>query len=236
MLWAVSAEAQQPVVEVAAWRFPPYAYVDERGQLRGRALETVGKALTVMGYQPRMVLMPFKRCLASMQDGHMPIMLPCAVSDERSKYMQFSDPIYQITTALWKRGKDLSDCWQDYADLKGLRIGVGLGYSYGEKWEMAVASGTFTLKPAAGSSAELTHFRMAADNRIDMFISDLKVGRYLKEKYAPEFDDIYPCPKKVGSDRPFAAAVSRKYFKDNGLSPDAFLERFNAILKKMAAP
>jgi len=197
-------------------------------------VETVKKVLAAMGYTPRIVPMPFKRCLANMQDGNMPIMLPCAASEERLTYMRYSDPVYHITTVLWKKGRDMADCWRDYDDLAGLRIGVGLGYSYGAKWDEAVASGTFSLDFSGGKSPELTHFQMAAAGRVDMFISDLSVGLFLKKQYAPKFDDIYPCPKRIGEDRPFGAPISLKYFKDHGLSPDAFLDRFNSVLREVS--
>ena len=233
LLCTLPVRAQGPVLEVAAWIFPPFAHLDASGEFQGQSVETVKKVLTIMGYTPKMVAMPFKRCLANMQDGHMPIMLPCATSEERRTYMQYSDPVYHITTVLWKRGGDLEDCWRDYDDLAGLRIGVGLGYSYGAKWDEAAASGKFVLDFSGGKSPELTHFQMAAVGRIDMFISDLSVGLFLKNRHTPEFDDIYPCPKRIGEDRPFGAPISRKYFEDHGLSPDAFLDRFNAALKEV---
>ncbi|WP_264983720.1 substrate-binding periplasmic protein [Pseudodesulfovibrio portus] len=232
-LCVVPVRAQGPTLEVAAWVFPPFAYVDDSGELQGRAVETVKRALAAMGYTPKMVLMPFKRCLANMQDGHMAIMLPCATSEERRAYMQYSDPVFHITTVMWKKGSDMSSCWRDYQDLAGLRIGVGLGYSYGAKWDEAVASGAFTLDSSGGKSPELTHFQMAAAGRIDMFISDVNVGRFLKNRHAPEFDDIYPCPKVIGAERPFGAPISRKYFEDKGLSADEFLKRFNSVLRAL---
>ncbi|MCJ2164852.1 transporter substrate-binding domain-containing protein [Pseudodesulfovibrio sp. S3-i] len=231
-LFVVPARAQGQVLEVAAWSHPPYAYVGDSGKWQGQAVEAVEKVLVSMGYAPRFVALPFKRCLASMRHGDLSIMLPCAISEERSRYMQFSDPVYRISTVLWKKGSNMENCWQDYDDLAGLRIGVGLGYSYGANWDEAVATGIFVLEFAVGKSPILNHFQMAAEGRIDMFISDLKVGYYLKAKHAPRFDDIYPCPKKIGKDRAFGTPISRKYFENHGLSPDAFIDRFNAILKE----
>lgn len=201
----------------------------------GEAVETVRKVLVAMGYQPKIVVMPFKRCLLTMQEGHMPLMLPCAFSKERAEYMPFSDPIFYINTVLWKRGGDLTGCWNEYSDLAGLRIGVGLGYSYGKEWDNAVAKKIFSLEPTPGKSAELTHFRMAADGRIDMFISDLEVGRFLKAQHSLEFDTVFPCPKLIGERRPFGMPVSRRYFEEHNLSTEAFLERFNSILQTISS-
>lgn len=234
LLWAVPVRALGPTLEVAGWVFPPYSYVDSSGELRGEGVETVRQVLVAMGYQPKIVVMPFKRCLLTMQEGHMPLMLPCAFSSERSEYMEFSNPVFYINTVLWKKGEGLAGCWNDYGDLAGLRIGVGLGYSYGEEWDKAVARKNFSLEKTPGKSAELTHFRMAADGRIDMFISDLEVGRFLKAQHAPEFDLIFPCPKLIGEGRPFGMPISRKYFKEHNRSPEAFLERFNSILQTIS--
>lgn len=233
--FAMPARAQESGFEVAVWVFPPFAYVDDDGRIQGRAVEAVRETLFAMGYTPNLVVMPFKRCLASMREGAMPMMLPCATSKERREYMAFSDPVYHITTVLWKKGGDRSKCWQDFSDLAGLRIGVGQGYSYGTKWDEAVATDAFSLDYARGASAELTHFRMAADDRIDMFISDLNVGLFIKERHAPAFDNITPCPKRIGENRPFGVPVSRKYFEDRGMSADAFLSRFNTALEAVLA-
>lgn len=233
LLFAVPINAQERIIEVAAWRFPPYAYVDSSGELRGIAVETVKEVLIAMGYKPKMVLMPFKRCLMSMQQGSMPLMLPCAFSDERSKYLRYSQPIYHITTHLWHRDGD-TDCWDDYPDLIGLRIGVGLGYSYGKQWDEAVAKYNLKLQPTPGNSAESTHFLMLDDGRIDMFISDFEVGKFVKNQGAPRFDNIYPCPKKIDADRPFGAAISRAYFNEHDLPLDDFLNRFNTLLEEIA--
>jgi len=237
VIWlsALPAMAQGAVLEVGVWIFPPYAYFDDAGRLQGQAVETVEETLFAMGYTPKLVVMPFKRCLESMRDGLIPMMLPCATSEERRGYMAFSDPVHHITTVLWKRGANMADCWDDYGDLAGLRIGVGQGYSYGPGWDRAVATRNFSLDYARGPSAEQTHFRMAADNRIDMFICDLNVGLFIKDRNAPEFDDIYPCPKVIGENRPFGAPVSLKYFKEHGLSSEEFLTRFNAAMSGVKA-
>lgn len=237
VILAVCLLAETPVTaggpdfEVALWGFPPYGYVDDEGMEQGEAVDAMRRVLMAMGYTPRFKPMPFKRCLSFMHEGRMPMMLPCAVDADRLTYMRYSDPIYHITTVLWKKGADLSGCWQDYPDLAGLKIGVGLGYSYGKTWDEVAAEGNFILDVASGKSPETTHFQMATEGRIDYFISDLGVGRFIKEQNAPRFDDIHPCPKIIGEARPFGAPVSRKYFEDRGLSPDEFLSRFNVILK-----
>lgn len=236
LFFALPIGAQEQSFEVAAWRFPPYTYVDASGEIKGHAVETVKKVLVAMGYRPKMILMPFKRCLKNMQEGSIPIMLPCAFSHERSMYMQYSNPIYHITTVLWKKSRNISDCWRNYSDLVGFRIGIGLGYSYGKQWDEAVSAYRLNLNPTPGNSPELTHFRMLAQNRIDLFISDLEVGRSIKTQNAPHFDNIYPCPKKIGEDRPFGATISRKYFEEHGLSPEEFLNRFNSILEEITYP
>ena len=230
-LAAAPVAAGGPDFEVALWGFPPYGYSDEKGMEQGEAVDTMRRVLLAMGYTPRFTAMPFKRCLAVMREGLMPMMLPCAVDADRLTYMQYSAPIYHITTVLWKKGPDLSGCWQDDKDLDGRTVGVGLGYSYGKTWDEIVAARTVSLDVASGKSPEMTHFQMTMEGRIDYFISDLGVGQFIKEQHAPRFDDVYPCPKIIGEARPFGAPVSRKYFEDRGLYAAEFLDRFNAVLQ-----
>ena len=186
-----------------------------------------------MGYEPKFTLMPFRRCLDSMKDGLIPIMLPCVINESRLVYMQYSDPVYYIDSVLWKKGKDSSNCWNDFKDLSGLRIGASLGYAYGPDWDEAVAKQIFQVDYVGGRDPETAHFSKILVNRSDMFICEKRLGQFLKEKHSPKFDSIHFCPKSAGLGRPFCTPISRKYFKDNRLDPYEFLKKLNEELAKI---
>ena len=235
-LAAGTVRAQGPVFEVAAYLLPPASGLDEDGNLRGETVELIRRVLSAMGYTPKFRVLPFRRCLEAMRDGTSPMMLPCVVSIERQAFMRFSDPVDFMHTVLWKKGAGKAGCWKTLGDLAGLRIGVIEGYYYGPKWQEALAAGTFRVEGSIGRDPNRSNFRMLVEGRVDMAVCDLRLGRFLKEKHAPQFDDVHPCPGEIGSATPLCAPVSLRYFRDHGLSPEGFLARFNAHLKDLRAP
>ena len=123
-LAAGSVRAKGPVFEVAAYLLPPMSGLDKGGNLRGETVDVIGRVLSAMGYTPKFKVLPFRRCLAAMRDGAVPLMLPCAVNIERQAFMRFSDPVDFMHTTLWKKGAGESGCWETLGDLAGRRIGV----------------------------------------------------------------------------------------------------------------
>ena len=77
---------------------------------------------------------------------------------------------------------------------------------------------------------------MLVEGRVDMAVCDRGHGLFLKKKYAPLFDDIHLCPGEIGPATPLRTPVSLRYFKNHGLSPEEFLDRFNSRLKELRAP
>lgn len=225
----LSAVQLKPIV-IGAFIYPPAAYLDDTGTLTGVTVEAVRTILQNMGYKPSFKVMPLKRCLADMQDGTLPVMLPCIVNIDRLEYMRYSEPVYYIDSVLWKNGQDLTGCWDNFEDLRGLRIGASNGYAYGPEWDGAVKRKVFKVDIVASSNPEFSHFAKLVAGRTDMFICGRTQGEFIKKRYAPRFDNIYPCPKGVGPIRSFNMPISRKYFMENGLAPDAFLSRFNQEL------
>lgn len=222
--------SRKPVIKIGAYIYPPASYYNDDDVLTGKTVEALRSVLSSMGYRPRFVVLPFKRCLSLMRDGEFPIMLPCVINDDRLQYMRYSDPVYFINSVLWKRGSASGDCWERFEDLRGSVIGATNGYAYGPEWDKAVAERNFKVDMVFSENPEFIHFTKLLEKRNDMFICERNLGEFIKRRYAPRFDDIYPCPKSVGPVRPFCAPISRKYFEKHNLDPDEFLERFNDIL------
>lgn len=235
-LAAGAAPARGPVLEVGAYLLPPMSELDDSGELLGRSVDGIARALAAMGYEPRFTVLPFKRCLAGMREGTLALMLPCVVTDERRTYMRFSEPVDYMHTVIWKRGAATADCWKTLDDLKGLRIGAIQGYHYGPKWQQALIAGVFEVESTTGRDPNRTNFLMLLEGRIDMFVCDRSIGEYLKKENAPRFDDVYPCPGEVGERIPLSVPVSLRYFREHGMSPEEFLARFDKLFTGRVAP
>ena len=230
-LTASAAGAAPRAFIVGAYILPPLSYLDEAGELRGESVDLVRRALAALDYEPEFRVLPMKRCLVGMADGDISMMLPVVVTPERSTYMRFSDPVLSLRSVLWKRGAGPSGCWETFADLAGKRIGTTLGYYYGPDWQQALAEGLFTVAEVSGRSPDRTLFLLLVEGRLDMLLCDLTIGRRLKERNSPLFDDVFPCPKLVGRAIPLSVPISQAYFKRHGMDGESFMDDFNAALK-----
>jgi len=224
------------VIKVGAYIYPPASYVDGSGKLTGKTVELLRAVLKNMGYEAEFEILPFKRCLETMKDGGLPLMLPCVINDERLTYMQYTEPLYFIDSVLWKQGMHQAACWDDFDDLKGRLVGATNGYAYGPEWDEAVASKMFKVDYVASENPDIRHFEMLLEGRADMFICERNLGQFIKDRFAPKFNDIHPCPKSVGPVRSFNAPISRKFFEDNNWDSESFLIHFNHELSKLKGP
>ena len=63
--------------------------------------------------------------------------------------------------------------WQTIEDLKGMKIGGTIGYTYGQEFDRAVDSGKISIDWA---SLDLQNFKKLVAGRIDIFPQELDVG------------------------------------------------------------
>ena len=83
--------------------------------------------------------------------------------------------------------------WERVEDLANYRIGVARGYSYGEVFDAAFATGNYTVVEAALTSQL---FKMLGKNRIDIALANDAVGYTLALEHAPD-RSIVPAAKEI---------------------------------------
>ena len=223
-------KAEPLVIPIFMW--PPFYMKDNSGRWTGADTEIVETVLGRMGYRVELVEMPFARALEEMKSAKYPALMPCVVGGGREEFVLFSEPVSSIYSVLWKK-RDDPFCWTDYDDLAGRVIGAS-HYHYGAGFFEAAEAGKFTLDMVAAKAPEVIHFRKLLQGKTDMFICELSVGLYLRDKHAPEFDQVDYCPTGVGPTRPFCLAVSRKYFEGREDQMHAFVDAFNRELTVFA--
>jgi polar amino acid transport system substrate-binding protein len=114
--------------------------------------------------------------------------------------------------------------WQQLSDLKPLRIGVSLGYSYGPVLDRMLAEGQLQADSAPTDEQNL---RKLAKGRIDIFPLDRDVGNFLiATSNDPSLKALTFNPKPIHTE-PLYLLISRKV-------PDgeALARRFAAIWPK----
>ncbi len=103
----------------------------------------------------------------------------------REKEMYYSDSLLipgQKTVFFHLKNKPFE--WQTIQDLKGLKIGGRLGYSYGEAFDSSIDKGIFKLER---TDKENVNFKKLLAGRINLIVMIQKVGEeYLKKELAPE--------------------------------------------------
>ena len=114
--------------------------------------------------------------------------------------------------------------WQNLNDLKGLLLGGGLAYSYGEEFDKALQAGLFDMSRVSTTEQ---NFKRLAMGRIDAFAEEKSVGYYILASKLPNlFSSINHHPKALLINQSFMMfPKNNKYSKQR-------LEIFNQQLLK----
>ncbi len=171
----VSGACQTPgrvVLTTLSW--PPYASSALPGG--GQSVETVRRALAATGLTLDAQFYPWKRAVAmALRDPAVQGYFPEYYDDGVAVNFLFSEPIGEGPLGFIERA-DKPVSWKRLADLKGLRIGVTLGYVNTAAFDRMAASGELTADPAVDDAANV---RKLAAGRLDLAVIDLNVFAYL---------------------------------------------------------
>lgn len=160
-------------------QYPPFNFVDENNQLSGFDVEICSALAELIGVEPEPLSTAWDGIIAGLLTNRFDLICgSMAITDERLKSIDFTDPYYRSGAQLFvKKGSDL----QSATDLKDKKIGVTLGTTY-EEWVRTNLPGADvrTYKGVPDMLLEVMN------NRIDGFISDRIVGAMaIDEKGVP---------------------------------------------------
>lgn len=150
--------------------YPPFNYQDS-GKLTGFDVE-VGSALAEkMGMKPEPVSNPWQTILAALESGKFDAIIgSMAITKEREKKVDFSDPYYESGAQIFVSHKNSSIKKAD--DLKGKEIGVVVSSSF-EK-----VAKEYTDKVVTYDSDVTALQDLLVDGRLDAVITDELVGKH----------------------------------------------------------
>ncbi|MBS7644759.1 MAG: transporter substrate-binding domain-containing protein [Candidatus Bathyarchaeia archaeon] len=118
---------------IVADPYPPYQYLD-KGRVVGLDHDIVVNAFKIVGVDVKIELHPWDKCIEMLDNGVADAIFQMVKTPEREKKYLFSDPIRKASTVLYKSkvsnfrlhpGSKIED------RLKGFRLGLVKGYSYG---------------------------------------------------------------------------------------------------------
>lgn len=223
-LFAQSIEAAQ-TLRLVGDPWPPYVDgVLGEDASSGVAVEIVERLFArIPDAEVRFPLIPWKRALREVEEGHsdgIPILLKTA---ERESYMVFSDALLNGENLIWYSDVNNASAfeWQEIEDLQGYRIGVTRGYSNGDLIDTSIEQGE--LKVVQAPNVQQL-FAMLANGRVDIVLANDVVGYSLARLYPRAA--IKPARKAVLSEV-FHIGISKKS------AARELLPEINAVIKAM---
>jgi len=213
----LSLAARGEKLRIVTEPWAPYVY-EENGKVRGLDYETTAIVFQRLGIEIEWQFLPWKRCLAMLEQGQADGALDIFHSDERDSTLLFpNEPLSQVEFVMfYANGRPHP--FRTLEDLQGLNIGTSPGYLYSDDFR---TSPLFNREPAPTHEA---NFGKLLRGRIDLLITDRRVGQYLLDRLDIR-DRISENPTIISRQSQFLA-VRRK------AGMDLLVQRFGAELKR----
>lgn len=164
------AKASRLLIVSEAWA--PYAFADEHG-FHGLDYETANTVFKRMGVDVEWQFLPWKRCLAMIENGKADGILDAYRTPEREATLVFPDEPMSSATLVMYYAKAYPHPFTAVDQLQGLTIGTLPGWIY-----YAGFNESTVFKREAGPSPE-ANFNKLLLGRIDLVITDPRVGHYV---------------------------------------------------------
>lgn len=154
----------------AGW--PPYTFADPQHPqaVIGASADLLVEILKRAGYEPKITLLPWKRCLAEVERGTMAMLLNAAYSEERAQKYLMTTPYYSIRSALFYLSSKypVAPKIDTVADMKQYRYCGLFGYNY----TMYAIPDT---QLDTGAKDEAIRFAKLRHDRCDFALGDVEV-------------------------------------------------------------
>ena len=183
------SRAQQNIETLIFYdNFPPFSYIQE-GQPKGLFVDVVTAVFDDMDRAYETKSYPFKRALLSADKG-LGFVVGILKNKDRQKYFDFSSPFY-IENSMVFINKDHAFPFHSVSDLKGKKVGVKLGWSYGEAFDQAREEQLFTS--IIGEERQL--YMLLKTGRLDAVIgNELSAPNLIKKMKLQTTIEALPTP------------------------------------------
>ncbi|WP_339415293.1 substrate-binding periplasmic protein [Pseudomonas sp. RL_105y_Pfl1_103] len=195
----------------------PYVY-EEHGSMQGLDYETTVIVFQRLGVEVQWQFLPWKRCLAMLDQGQADGALDIFHSHERDALLLYpSEPLSEVEFVLFYANERPHPA-QSLEALRGLTVGTSPGYLYGAEF----SDSTLFNREAAPSHE--ANFGKLMLGRIDLLITDRRVGQHVIKALDLE-GKVSQAPAVVSRQQQYLA-VRR------GAGMDLLVQRFAAELKR----
>ncbi|WP_034386787.1 transporter substrate-binding domain-containing protein [Deinococcus sp. YIM 77859] len=174
--------------------YPPFTFRDEQGNLTGFDVDIARALAEEMDLRPEFVLTEWSGILGGLQaDKYDVILNQVGITPERQETIGFSEPYaYSQPQIIVRKGSDFQP--QTLEDLRGKRVGVGLGSNFEQQLREVGGIEVVTYPGAPEYLADL------AAGRIDAAYNDRLLVGYLinKDNLPVEGAGVVGEPEPVG--------------------------------------
>ena len=119
------AENTHQTVKITAGDWPPFIGQNLEGY--GVVAQTIKQVFALQGYEVAFTFYPWARAYEKAQNGEYDATAVWMFDEERTQHFYYSEPVSQEQFVFFHH-KDLAFAWSDIDDLKGYKMGGGLGY------------------------------------------------------------------------------------------------------------
>ena len=148
--------------------FPPYEY-EKDGKPAGIQVAIVKTLFKRAGIPLKLRPLPFKRAYEKAKHGEIHGLFNFYKIKKRLPYFDYSEPVIENPLVFFVR-KDSNIKFNTIKDLRGLKVGVIRGYTYGEGFDESLL---FLREP---TNSHLSNFQKLISRRIDAYCCDKLVG------------------------------------------------------------
>ncbi len=184
---------------------PPYEYLNNQ-QPAGMDIEILQEIAKRQKIEFRFQFVPWARALNMVKEGKADAIISLLKTEDRLNFLHYPEtPVYE-DKILFFANKNFSQKPRSLTDLKGVRVGVVAGNSYGKEFD----ENTEMIKEVV-STQEMGMKKLAA-NRTPLFVINEIVGFHLIKELKAE--GIYTLPIILSQDK-YYLAISKKSPRSN---------------------
>ncbi len=204
--WNVGALAQtQNTIRLTDGEWPPF--LSEHAPHYGYATHVVTEAFLHVGVKVEYGFFPWKRSMKLAREGKWDGTALWWDNEKRRKYFFFTDPVVPTVTVFFHLKSTEFD-WNTYEDLREIRIGGTLEYSYSDEFDAAEAAGTIRTNRAANDKAGL---KKLLKRRNTVFPGGLMTTYALiRDTFSEEDAALFAHHPKPIAERPIYLLLSKK--------------------------
>ncbi|QVM90983.1 transporter substrate-binding domain-containing protein [Pseudomonas entomophila] len=179
LLLCLSPQAYSERLRIVSDDWAPYLYQDN-AQAKGIDYEVTNEVFKRLGIEVEWEFLPWKRCMAMIQQGLADGVMDTFRVESRQGFLIYPDePMSDVEFILYQ-ARARRHTIERPEDLAGLTVGTSPGYNYGDAFDN---SALFRRESAPTQEA---NFGKLALGRIDLLVTDRRVGRFLSRQLGME--------------------------------------------------